>query len=688
MEEQNKTSVTLTSVLNLLRDPIFKNDIQNISNINKGISATAPDERAAALVLELGNLYRNSDADKYGKLLPYIVAVNNPKYRNIVYSPEVIASMFGYDNDKDRSAVDKLLDDWGDANKQTYFQDYIRNSQMDWDLVKKSIANAMKDRLAAELADARRKSVDPSWDEAESVWDWLGSALMGVLTPRYKEGLVNGRYNGNDYWGKVFTDLGLDAVEGAAMNVPGSGWVSGAGKVVRKIPGLRKIPGAIGEFSRSLGDNMFTDALRSGGQMAQNLAGNAVVPFATEVLDNLAYDENSNMDDRADFSIGDAAIGTLVNQMVNRGLFAQLAPAATELSGSLNRGGASSKLRSFLQHLGESRTTPGDEYAMHVRDVVANSPVIEKGTGISPGMYSAARKGDMGYKDMVTPEEFKSAQELKRVLDAIDNGEVEMTRNSKGARELVEGKVNNRKENMADPLSPADTPEREKTVLKRDDEDKNIEWIFENADLDSPPTDAVLNAEKQQAEKQLARQMEDELYARLAGGLAPEDYMKPVHIAGVSDNRVKEILQDPRIINYATWHGTGPGVATRWEKSGDILNQAIPAYVINKLGKQEYTKRFANAVPGVGEALEADQVETHAAPEKRRAKTKAGDILKMATDYSGESLDDNDRKWLQAIAENPDIVKVSTDTAFKNWWLTRGMDLLRDTQYFRPAFTK
>lgn len=51
-----------------------------------------------------------------------------------------------------------------------------------------------------------------------------------------------------------------------------------------------------------------------------------------------------------------------------------------------------------------------------------------------------------------------------------------------------------------------------------------------------------------------------------------------------------------------------------------------------------------------------------------------------------QGLDDTDKKYLQMIKENPDVLKVSNDTGFKMWLVTRGMDLLKGTSYFRPAW--
>lgn len=108
------------------------------------------------------------------------------------------------------------------------------------------------------------------------------------------------------------------------------------------------------------------------------------------------------------------------------------------------------------------------------------------------------------------------------------------------------------------------------------------------------------------------------------------------------------------------------------------------AYVVNKLGNVKAADYAANKFGIAKETMEAlKQNETdiddvrYRKPEKEAAAAKA--VLDAAQD-------EVDKKYLQMVIDNPDILKTSTDTGFKMWLVTRGNDLLRGTSYHRPAW--
>ena len=76
--------------------------------------------------------------------------------------------------------------------------------------------------------------------------------------------------------------------------------------------------------------------------------------------------------------------------------------------------------------------------------------------------------------------------------------------------------------------------------------------------------------------------------------------------------------------------------------------------------------------------------EAHSAPKKRKA---SRDVLSIASNV--EDLDDRDRKYIKAIAENPDIMSFGYPEDrddFNIWLLQRGNELLRGTSAHRPTF--
>lgn len=108
------------------------------------------------------------------------------------------------------------------------------------------------------------------------------------------------------------------------------------------------------------------------------------------------------------------------------------------------------------------------------------------------------------------------------------------------------------------------------------------------------------------------------------------------------------------------------------------------AYVVNKLGNVQASDYAANKF-GIGketmEALRQNETDIddvrYRKPEKEAAAAQA--VLDAAQD-------EVDKKYLQMVIDNPDILKTSTDTGFKMWLVTRGNDLLRGTSYHRPAW--
>ena len=120
------------------------------------------------------------------------------------------------------------------------------------------------------------------------------------------------------------------------------------------------------------------------------------------------------------------------------------------------------------------------------------------------------------------------------------------------------------------------------------------------------------------------------------------------------------------------------------DKTLNILNQAIPAWAVNKYGSDPDAGQVLAYFPETKKVLDEDRKKTHEAPKKRRA---SADVLKIVSDDS--DLNDTDRKYLKAIAENPDIVTYgypSDRDGFNIWLLQRGNRLLRGTAAYRPSF--
>ena len=145
----------------------------------------------------------------------------------------------------------------------------------------------------------------------------------------------------------------------------------------------------------------------------------------------------------------------------------------------------------------------------------------------------------------------------------------------------------------------------------------------------------------------------------------------------------KVIEKNPApIINYAAWHGNGG--AGKVDRILNTLNQAIPAWTVNKYGSEGDADMLLSPTPSLKDALNESRQEVQDAPKKRKA---TADVLRIVSE--GDSLTADDRKYLDAIAKNPDIMKIGYKDdpgGFRLWLLERGNRLLQGTSVYRPTF--
>lgn len=123
-----------------------------------------------------------------------------------------------------------------------------------------------------------------------------------------------------------------------------------------------------------------------------------------------------------------------------------------------------------------------------------------------------------------------------------------------------------------------------------------------------------------------------------------------------------------------------------------MAKDVLATWTTNKLGRQTDANQFLGRITaGLSQYTDSDvptivkqMREEHAEDARNRARTSyAQQVLGQDT------LSEEDKVWLGKIAAKPDIVRGFGEGAtseFKNWYLTRGMDLLRGSDVFRPAY--
>lgn len=342
---------------------------------------------------------------------------------------------------KGRTALDKFVEDFPTMQKE--WKEIVEGDEKwgerGWKTVKDLWKATVHDKMLEDIKTERAKAVD---DAEPSIGPNIpGSTfLTKLLLPRVTEHIANT----GDFSAK---DLALDVGENLAMSVPGAMWTgapvraasiigkglakaglgnTAASRVLANLPG--HVTNLSNKIASSWGSNLpGTIALGIGGT-ARNFAGNAVVPFAMEGLDDYAYDEGEGMDQRADFSAGDAITGAIVNQVVNRSLARLGQGLIPEAAGSVEvRSPAVLKMREFLKTLGESSHKSGDDFAASVR-ATASQPTRPAGT-YTAGEVDRFRNGAGETIDgalTATPEAKSDARLASTILDAIDRGDIKL----------------------------------------------------------------------------------------------------------------------------------------------------------------------------------------------------------------------------------------------------------------------
>lgn len=628
--------------------------------------------------------------DMYGNAAPFDKAdrIEEPT----IPSMDNVIGILGLSDDpkeaKDaRTKEQKFLDDF--PKKLVEWKKKIVNNPVygknGWETVKEIWKQATRDKMQADIAKARKEAMDdaPLDYGLFQVPNIPGSSFVTrMVFPRTTEHIENaGDWKAKD----ILADLG----ENAAMTIPGGAFTGIAGKGLAKVA-----PKAVKYFSGP-GSNILEGAVKGAGRMSGNLFGNAVVPFGTEAMDAAIYDDDDDgMEHRADFSVGNAALGTAVNQGVNRGLMRMTGPLIDRFSsGGMARGGML-KARQFLENLGQSFKQKGDDYAADVASRL-DTPVIAEAGEITPqGLRSVVHGGS----DIVSGGQSRQALEQalgeQAVLKAIDRGELTFQPKiaqsaSKQIKDL--GTLAERAKlriELANVLNNDATPE---------------------ALIKAAMKTAIADAVSDKATATPIRSMFSYPPYGIRGGDIPM----------TADVLNKVIEKNPApIINYAHWHGNG-GVGDTdriwnemkntwksdknkvpakrilnvlkqgWDSGyGDrilnTLNQAVPAWVVNKYGSEGDADMLLSPAPALKEALKENRKEVQEAPKKRKA---AADVLRIVSE--GDSLTADDRKYLDAIAKNPDIMKFGykdDPDGFRLWLLERGNSLLQGTSAYRPTF--
>lgn len=628
--------------------------------------------------------------DMYGNAAPFDKAdkIEEPT----IPSMDNVIGILGLSDDpkeaKDaRTKEQKFIEDF--PKKANEWKKKIINNPVygknGWETVRELWRQATRDKMQADIVKTRKEAMDdaPLDFGLFQVPNIPGTSFVTrTVFPRTTEHLENA----GDFSSK---DILADLAENAAMTVPGSAFTGIAGK------GLAKVAPKVVKYFSGPGSNIVEGAVKGAGRMAGNMFGNAVVPVGAEAMDAAIYDDDDEgMEHRADFSAGDAAIGAAINQGVNRGLLRMGGPLIDSFSpGGIAEGGTE-KFRQFLENFGRSFRQKGDDYAADVARRV-DTPVIAEAGEITPqGLRSVVHGGSDIMSEGQSRQALEQALGEQAVLKAIDRGEI-----------MFQPKIAQNSSNWI--KGQGTSAELKKAITELDD-------AIKNGDSQESITKAAMKTA-------IADAVSDKGTATPIRSMFsyPPDGIRGGDVPLTADVLKKVIEKNPApIINYAHWHGNG-GVGdtdriwndmkNTWKRDkkkvpakrilnvlkqgwdsgyGDrtlnVLNQAVPAWGVNKIGSESDANLILSPLPNLKEALNESRQEVQEAPKKRKA---AADVLRIVSE--GDSLTADDRKYLNAIAKNPDIMKFGykdDPDGLRIWLLERGNRLLQGTSAYRPTF--
>ena len=363
---------------------LMQNRVKAVGNTDAEILANY-----ARVLWDAREWYGKEGAFKLNKLI---------KAPQAVYTLQGLAEAAGFsdrqEGDDKISAAEQFLDAYFGGEKDKGTRERWRTGIVEkygegaWDNAKKVINRAENDRMNANIAEARRKEIDPTFSEAP-LHKWASSALMGLFTPRRKKAFLEGR---DPEWNETLGDIG----QGVLYALP-------AGKIAQGA----KAAAAAGNAG-----------VKTASKILGNLAAQAAAPTAVVGMDQAL----GNRDYTWDEALTEAAIGTATNLGVNKGIARVLGPAYQMAMGKV-RGRLPQGVIDFLEGNAPAKEKAQeklDEAAAklfdHYRETVGNF-MRRVAKGEKPAMLNAQELQKM--KDIVELGDYIRSGEGERLSEAL-----------------------------------------------------------------------------------------------------------------------------------------------------------------------------------------------------------------------------------------------------------------------------
>lgn len=222
-----------------------------------------------------------------------------------------------------KTALDKFLSGMTDRKKRADFKDSIEKSwgPEGWEWTQKAFQDVATDKMNEDIRAGRIMALSGE-AEGQGIPEKVGGMAMKFFTPRRYEAFAEGR---DPTWKDNLGDI----AETGMMSVPA------------------------GQYARILGAVPKAGKILAGNRAVTNVFGNAVAPFASEVMDVAMRGDDDPNTERQDFSIGDALMGMATNLGVNFGLARSGGGAGRVATGELTKGGEGGIVRKVREQIGD-----------------------------------------------------------------------------------------------------------------------------------------------------------------------------------------------------------------------------------------------------------------------------------------------------------------------------------------------
>lgn len=222
-----------------------------------------------------------------------------------------------------KTALDKFLSGMTDRKKRSDFKDAIEKAwgPEGWKWTQKAFQDVATDKMNEDIRAGRIMALSGDM-EGQGFPEKVGGMAMKFFTPLRYEAFAEGR---DPTWKDNLGDI----AETGMMSVP-------AGQYARILGAVPKV-GKVLQANRAV----------------SNIFGNAVAPFASEVMDAAMRSDDDPNTERQDFSLGDALMGMATNLGVNFGLARSGGGAGRVATGELTRGGEGGIVRKVREQIGD-----------------------------------------------------------------------------------------------------------------------------------------------------------------------------------------------------------------------------------------------------------------------------------------------------------------------------------------------